>query len=287
MATSKGARILRPLYILPNTPEYWHPSINNNPLSAPIVMMLLATFTICTLSSLSPMVCAWAKPTVRVAAALKQTYEAWKSLQGEHKKVAAVPAEYTLNNGKQQFCQPWLEKNEVEICMELKNLLNPHIALQGYFYEVFHEVVVKAPHNIATTLVDPGTIVTGITLTPSAVLSHLGSSATDPTMVLVWNTLSGIAAIGIPGTSIGLTNQATWQWILQKATWNAGTLRMLTRLETWSRDTLRCWPTIPRIGYLALLKMFLARWLPYGKLFGCSFSSCAIQVDSCWTCVNA
>jgi hypothetical protein len=55
---------------------------------------------------------------------------------------------------------------------------------------------------MAAALVDLGTVVTGIALAPSAVLSHLGSSATDLTTVLAWKILAGIAAIGILGVTL-------------------------------------------------------------------------------------
>jgi hypothetical protein len=78
----------------------------------------------------------WAKPVASMAATLDQIYEAWKALQGKCKEIIV---EYALNDGKQQFCQLWLEKKgeEAEVCV-LKNLLSQHIALQGYFHKFFH-----------------------------------------------------------------------------------------------------------------------------------------------------
>jgi len=220
---AKGTKNLRPTYSLPDVPKYWHPGIHNNPEFDPIVIMPLSTFVVANalfaaISSLTKP-SAWAKPAVGMAAAAKQTFEAWQLLQGKREKITEQHV-VDMNDGKKRFCQRWLQKEPEDIREDLQNLLNPRMALKSYLLEFAYESLAKAPRNAAAAMVDPATVATGISLAPSAACGYLGAISTDPTEALAWNIIAGVTAIGIGLTGIGLTNQASWQWVLQRATFN-------------------------------------------------------------------
>lgn len=64
--------------------------------------------------------------------------------------------------------------------------------LDCYFLEFAYGCVAKALRNTAVSIVDPGTVATDISLTPSAVLSYLGQVATDDTDKLSYGLLGPI-----------------------------------------------------------------------------------------------
>lgn len=94
----RATKSLPPKYNLPSSPQYEHPGLNNNPRFQPVVTMPLATFIFNVLySAISalghlPDKAVWANVTVGIAAAVKQTYDSWKTLHGERRPVTKAYA---------------------------------------------------------------------------------------------------------------------------------------------------------------------------------------------------
>lgn len=99
------------------------------------------------------------------------------------------------------------------------------MALMNYCFNFPYELCAKVAHNMVTSVLHPGTVAICITLTPSATFGYLGNIATDQTKKLAWQVIAATTGIGIQGTGVGMTNQQTWEWLLEWAT-----------LGRWSSD---------------------------------------------------
>ncbi|KAJ7194976.1 hypothetical protein GGX14DRAFT_700815 [Mycena pura] len=250
-AAARAAQNLSPQFIFPDTPEYRHPDITNNPDFAPIVTLMLPNLLYTDLLFISikellpiPMQTVWPnlKPAVGVSAAFTQTCEAWKILRGRRHEIPD-----SLHDGTTRYRQPWLARSsEGAVRRDLKNLcdLSVHEALFVDLCDLAYETVCMAPRNLAVAVAHPGTAATFFVLAPSAVFSYLANITQDPTDAFAWSGLASISAIGLPGTGVGMTNHRTVQRVLQKMTFNRWSPENADQFGIWCQAWFVC--VIPR-----------------------------------------
>ena len=164
-------------------------------------------------------------------AAVKQIWESGKLLYAIWEKIETADGV--------EIHQPWMETTDAEIREYLRNLRSIRRALSGYLLEVFKGSAVQLPGNITAALISPKTYSTFIALTPSAIMTLKGANADDPTMQLAWDILAAITATGVPGTGVGMTNQALWQWALEKGTFDYWNTDVSDKLAIVSRSSPR------------------------------------------------
>ena len=162
---------------------------------------------------------AWAGGFSNASVAL---YQSWGTSQ--ILKDTTLPTEGSVDQAQNRYLQRWLDSDPAEVYDNLQALRSGRVASTRYLKSLLHGLLWNMPSNVTIAFVHPRTFATAISLAPGALFTNIASVETDEGRKSSWTTLAAVWSIGIPGTFLGMANQATLEaklTAITSMTWSA------------------------------------------------------------------